>query len=118
MSDSRKVKILDMSYDYDKYLFNVLVKDIKTDKKTTLCWRGIDIGVTNDTPEKIINDFCQKMIGQEKNLVIQQEEESLNVSNLKDATESQLKQFDDSFNSYPVKEIAESINKNGSADRQ
>ena len=114
----RKVKILDISYHNDSNLFNVLIKDIETGKKTTLSWKGTDLGVTPSVPENIIDDFCKKMIGQEKNLIIQKEKIDLNASNLKNASEEQLKQFDDAFNKYPVKEIAKSMNKDARENGQ
>lgn len=109
MGTNRKVKILDVYYDRENNLFDLLIRDLETNKRTTLSWRGTDLGVTQDVPQEVVDKFCKQMMGQEKNLIIEEDEIKLKASNLKDATEQQLSQFDEEFNKYPLEEIARTV---------
>ena len=101
----KKVKILDATYNKDLNLIKLLVRDLKNNKEITLVLRGTELGIPNNVPIEIIDNFRKDIIGKEKNITIEMEGEILNSQQLKDMTAEEFQKKDEIFNRYPVNEI-------------
>jgi hypothetical protein len=120
MSQNIKVKILDMQYDRSNNLFIMEVKELEAEKrKVKMALSGSDFGIYKnaDIPSKIIDDFCNKMCGQEKNLEIKKIKSDIpkkediiahNSNGDGDPMEQILKAYDDTMG-YPIADIKKYI---------
>ena len=84
------------------------VENIKKKEQVVLAIKGKDWGVTKDVPEDIITNFCEEMIGKEKNLFIKVDESSIRDAK-KD--ETKINKINDDLNNYPVREIIKNLHK-------
>jgi len=108
MSLQVKAKILDMKYDKENNLFQLIIEDIKTNKKTGLAIKGTDWGITSDIPEDIIEQFCKDMTGEEKNLFIEVEKDSLRDAPKNEdgkTPQEEIDRINSNLENYPIDEI-------------
>jgi len=114
MSLQIKAKILDMKYDKENNLFQLIIEDIKTNKKTGLAIKGTDWGITSDIPEEIIEQFCKDMIGKEKNLFIEVEKDSLRDAPKNEdgkTPQEEIDRINSNLENYPIDEIMNVLHK-------
>ena len=108
MSSKIRARILDMTYDRDNNLFKLSLRDLDRVKHTNIAIKGTDWGVTSDFPDDEIQQFCRKMIGQEKNLCIETEKSSLrDVEKDENGVTSQeeINKTYESLDKYPIDEV-------------
>lgn len=114
-----KAKILNMAYNKENNLFQIMFEDIKQKKQVVLAIKGTDWGITPDIPEDIIDQFCKDMIGKEKNLHIETDTTSIPEGISKTESiipESSLNKMHDEFDRYPFKEIKNLLDNNDNED--
>jgi hypothetical protein len=109
MSKVIKARILDISYNRNNNLFDLLIKDVESKSEVRLGIKGTDWGVNRNVPDDIIDNFCEEMKGKEKNLTIERdkfktfkEAEKNEDGSIK---EEELKEIDDNISRYPIQEI-------------
>jgi len=103
-----KVKIIDIFYNRDNNLFQILFKDIENEKQTQIAIKGNDWGITPDVPEDIVNKFCDDMRGQEKNLHIETEKSSLRDAQKDEkgfVSQEEINKTFKSLENYPIDEV-------------
>ncbi len=106
MNKDIKVKILDMTYNRDKNLFNMKIEYIDGDKDSiTLVMPAEDFNVTNKMPMEVIDEFCGAMIGKEKFLHVQTMGSPVSSS---DDCEEMMKAYNE-IQSYPIDDIVDSL---------
>lgn len=70
---SERVKILDTLFDEEFVYWHVELLNSK--KKATLQWKrkefGQYFGINKEIPLPLLKEFCDKMVGQERNLLIE-----------------------------------------------
>lgn len=114
------VKIIDITYDKDNNLFQMKVKDTKSDFYITLAISGKDWGISSPTLlssnllDGDIEKFCKTMIGKEKNLSIQEDQYSISsISKEKNKIEQEEKdKIYSNIDNYPIQEIINNQLKN------
>jgi hypothetical protein len=107
-----KAKILNMEYNKDNNLFNILFEDLDNKKQASLAIRGTDWGITPDVPDDMIEKFCQDMIGKEKNLHIEVDNSSLRDAKKDDkgiTSQEEINRIFDTLKDYPIDEVANII---------
>ena len=104
-----KAKILNMAYNKENNLFQIMFEDIKQKKQVVLAIKGTDWGITPDIPEDIIDQFCKDMIGKEKNLHIETEENSSLRDAKKDdkgiVTQEEINRVTNNVDNFPIDEV-------------
>ena len=70
---SERVKIIEAIFD-DEYVY-WKVELLNSKKRAALQWKrkefGQYFGITKEVPLSLLKEFCDKMIGQERNLIIE-----------------------------------------------
>ncbi len=115
MSLKIKAKILNMTYDKDNNLFQLFLEDVDKNKQTNIAIKGTDWGITPEIPEDIIKQFCNDMIGKEKILHIEKEENS----SLRDAekddkgivSQEEINRVTENIDNYPINEVMNILHK-------
>jgi hypothetical protein len=106
-NQTRKVKVLNTSYDRHRNMVKWKIQDIEEKKEIILAWSGNDLGfalgIDQVIPPDAMEDFCGKMVGKEFSLVMQSERLGINASNIGDATEDEFGNFNDKF--FPYQEL-------------
>lgn len=107
-----KAKILGMIYESEDYIFIMDVLDIDTNDKISFAMRIEDFGITRkvkmpdgeiqDVPVEMLEKFCRDMIGQERNLTIEQD--NYKGYNSK-PSKAEAEQFQKDMDKFPYKEL-------------
>lgn len=110
---TRRVKILNTSFNEKNNLVKWLVKDAETGKEVTLSYVGDDLIKAlnlkiSHIPPDAMKDFCQKMIGKELSLVMIPEKSLTDIESCKE--ESGIQEISDTLDKYPYHEIINEIN--------
>ncbi len=118
----RKVKIKDIKYENDD-LIVLYIEDIEESKKTKWALKGASFdNLINNITGKNLNfsieqrkDLCKKIIGIEFIHNPQMDEYNMETSAniIKNYNNDELKRWDDSFDSYPFKELYNSMEQEG-----
>lgn len=109
MSLKVRAKILNIIYNRENNLFKLTLKEIGKNENAYIAIKGTDWGVMPDTPEDIVNKFCEDMKGKEKNLFIEEDSSSMkNIEKGEDGTTSEQGIIDyfNKLNKYPIAELA------------
>ena len=113
----RKVKILDATYNEELKIVKWAIKDIETEKEVTVTFNETDLlafGFSRELTPDEIRFFCEELKGKEKNLLMKKEDLGVTAGNIKNATQEQLKEFDDKFEKYPygsvIKDLENELN--------
>ena len=109
-----KAKILNMKYDRENNLFQLIIQDVENNKQTGIAIRGTDWGITQDIPEDIIEKFCNDMKGKEKNLFIEIDKSSLRDAKKNEdgsTTQEEIDRINSNIDSYPINEIMNVLHK-------
>ena len=104
-----KAKLVEMVYNRENNLFQIAFEDIEKKKQVVLAIKGTDWGITPDVPEDIIDQFCKDMIGKEKNLHIETEENSSLRDAKKDdkgiVTQEEINRVTNNVDNFPIDEV-------------
>ena len=104
-----KAKILSMDYNRENNLFQIMFEDIEKKKQVVMAIKGTDWGITSDIPDEIITQFCNDMIGKEKNLYIETEQNSSLRDAKKDdkgvVTQDEINRVTENVDNFPVNEV-------------
>ena len=110
MSKEVKVKILDMKYEQDNNLFQMHIEELIGDhKKVVLAVSGDDFGISKDTPSKLAQEFCELMIGKEKNLHIHRDNTGIDSKNAKTIPVEAMHKTLENVTGYPIDDVMNSI---------
>jgi len=108
MSSQIKAKIIDIFYNRENNLFQLLLEDAANKKRTQIAIKGTDWGVTPDMPDSIINKFCDDMKGQEKTLHIETDNSSLRDAGKDDkgiVSQKEINRTYENLDNYPIDEV-------------
>jgi len=106
MSKEVKVKILDMMYDQDNNLFQMKIEEMVGDhKEVVLAIAGADFGISKDIPSQVAQEFCEAMIGKEKNLHIHKDNTGIDEHNVKKSPVEALHKTLENVIGYPIDEV-------------
>ena len=108
MSSKVKAKIIEIFYNRENNLFQLLLEDLDNKKQTQIAIKGTDWGVTSDISEEIINKFCEDMAGQEKTIHIETENSSLRDAKKDDTgivAQEEINKTYKSLDNYPIDEV-------------
>ena len=119
MSLPVKVEILNMKYDKENNLFQLLLKDIEKNKQTGIAVKGTDWGITSDIPDEIIEKFCDDMKGKEKSLFIEIDNSSIRdvKKNEEGVTpQEEIDKINSNIDNYPINEVMNVLHKDGKSE--
>ncbi len=106
MSKEVKVKILDMTYDQDNNLFQMKIEELVGDhKEVTLAIAGADFGISKEIPVEFAQQFCEEMIGKEKNLHIHRDNTGIDKHNIKKSPVEAMHKTLENVIGYPIDEV-------------
>ena len=114
MSLKIKARILNMTYDKENNLFQLIIKDLDSDKNTGIAIKGTDWGITTDIPDEIIEQFCKDMTGKDKNLYVEVDNSSIRDAKKDENGKIQQKEIDrinSNLENYPIDEIMNVLHK-------
>jgi len=111
-AEIKKVKILETNYDKDKDIVKWFIRELETNREITLAWKASDLGtalgIKNEIPSDLMEDFCKKMRNKEINLIMKPDSQLLG-KDLKN--EDKMKSFHSNFDKYPYQEVIEETTK-------
>ncbi len=108
MSSLIKAKILNIVYNRENNLFQLLIEDLSNNKQITIAIKGSDWEVTQDVSDEIIDEFCKNMTGQEKNLHIETEQASLRDAKKDDkgmVSQKEINRINENLTNFPIDEV-------------
>ena len=103
-----KAKIIDIFYNRENNLFQILFEDVKNEKQTQVAIKGTDWGITPNIPDEIIDKFCDDMRGQEKKLHIETEKSSLRDAKKDEkgiVSQEEINKTFKNLDNYPIDEV-------------
>jgi len=116
MSQSRKIKILDTSYNKETNLVKWHIEfldNLSEEKKFTLAWIGDDLGkalgIKGTIPPDMMEDFCISMRGKELNLVMDSDIKLQNAGEFKNMGTSELQNLHNIVDRYPYYEVLKEL---------
>jgi hypothetical protein len=114
MQKTKKVKILDITYEREHNLFQMKVQEINSQKEVVMAIKGIDWGVTPEVTDEVVEQFCNDMRGKEKNLFIETDDASVTEARkTKEEDElisqEKLDSINQNIDNYPINEVMNSI---------
>tara|TARA_Y100000310_G_scaffold57488_2_gene52727 strand:+ start:53119 stop:53466 length:348 start_codon:yes stop_codon:yes gene_type:complete len=99
-----RVKVLNTSYNKKNNLVKWHIKEVESDKETTLAWDGNDLGtalgIKKVIPPTAMKEFCNQMVGKEINLVMKAEHFGVSAATIGESSDDQLEDFDKRFSPY------------------
>ncbi len=106
-----KIRINKLEYNRENNLFQMHIQEIETGNETVLAVKGEDWGITSDIiTDEVVNDFCEKMKGQEKNLHIEKDTTSISHTATDEIiTQEKLTDINNNIDKYPINEIMNSL---------
>ena len=108
MSSQVKAKIIDIFYNRENNLFQILFEDVSNQKQVQIAIKGTDWKVTPLVPDDIINNFCDEMRGQIRNLNIETDHSSLRDLEKDEKGTTSQEEIDNTYknlSNYPIDEV-------------
>ena len=99
------VKIIDMRYSEEEDVFFIKIFHKEKEEEITLVAKSSDFGIPKGTPKEIHEQFCDMMIGKEKNLHVKIDKSGAQKDYFKKASFDQIENQHQQLDKYPYRQM-------------